>query len=208
MLLLFIIISLQHQYLMNTIICMCIDSFHNNEFHQSEHCIANNGLSAESLVAKITSTGQAWIAMPPKVLDPPQAKKRLEMKTAGKILEESKTAKSLQIRKNELKSEIQKLAVQRKAAQRKARNLKKKAANIDASALMQMVMMKAFVLNKASAESSTSGASSSGEEWVPVNAQAAMDRIFDLSVAGGDTGLASFVKSALSNTEPQNGSDA
>jgi len=146
--------------------------------------------------------------MPPKVLDPPQAKKRLEMKTLGKILEESKTAKSLQIRKNELKSEIQKLAVQRKAAQRKARNLKKKAAKIDASELMQMVMMKAFVLNKASAESSTSGASSSGEEWVPVNAQAAMDRIFDLSVAGGDTGLASFVKSASSNTEPQNGSDA
>jgi len=30
---------------------------------------------------------------------------------------------------------------------------------------------------------------------VPVNAQAAMDKIFDLSVAGDDTDLAAFVKS-------------
>ena len=64
--------------------------------------------------------------MAPKLLDPPHGKKRLEMKTAAKIVEESKTAKSLQLRKNELKHEIQKLAVLRKAAQRKARNLKKK----------------------------------------------------------------------------------
>ena len=142
--------------------------------------------------------------MAPKLLDPPHGKKRLEMKTAAKILEESKTAKSLQLRKNELKQEIQKLAVQRKAAQRKARNFKKKAAKIDASELMQMVMMKAFVLNKASGESSN-GASSSSEEWVPVNAQAAMDRIFDLSVAGGDTSLAAFVKSATTNKDPEDG---
>ena len=67
-----------------------------------------------------------------------------------------------------------------------------------------MVMMKAFVLNKASGESSN-GASSSSEDWVPVNAQAAVDRSFDLSVAGGDTSLAAFVKSATTNTEPQNG---
>ena len=69
---------------------------------------------------------------------------------------------------------------------------------------MQMVMMKAFVLNKASDETSNS-ASSSSEEWVPVNAQAAMDRIFDLSIAGGDTNLAAFVKTASTNTETQNG---
>ena len=67
-----------------------------------------------------------------------------------------------------------------------------------------MVMMKAFVLNKASAETSH-GASSSSEEWVPVNAQAAMDRIFDLSVAGGDTSLAAFVKRASTNIAPPNG---
>ena len=57
-----------------------------------------------------------------------------------------------------------------------------------------MVMMKAFVLNKASTEATSTGSSSS-DEWVPVNAQAAMDKIFDLSVAGGDTDLAAFVKS-------------
>ena len=66
-----------------------------------------------------------------------------------------------------------------------------------------MVMMKAIVLNKASGESSN-GASSSSEE-VPVNAQAAMDRIFDLSVAGGDTSLAAFVKSATTNKDPEDG---
>ena len=36
---------------------------------------------------------------------------------------------------------------------------------------------------------------SSSDEWVPLNAQAAMYKIFDLSVAGGDTDLAAFVKS-------------
>ena len=69
---------------------------------------------------------------------------------------------------------------------------------------MQMVMMKAFVLNKASTDSSNGG-SSSTDEWVPVNAQAAIDRICDLSVAGGDTGLASFVKNASTIVELPNG---
>jgi hypothetical protein len=41
---------------------------------------------------------------------------------------------------------------------------------------MQMVMMKAFVLNKASNEATSTGSSSS-DEWIPQNAQAAMDKI-------------------------------
>ena len=196
--------SLQHQYQKNSITHMCIVSYHINGCHRRDHCIPSSYFVCASIVGSLNSARILCIAMPPKMLDPPHGKKRLEMKSAAKILQESKTAKSLQLRKNELKQEIQKLAVQRKAAQRKARNLKKKAAKIDASELMQMVMMKAFVLNKASDETSNS-ASSSSEEWVPVNAQAAMDRIFDLSVAGGDTSLAAFVKNASTNTVPPNG---
>ena len=115
------------------------------------------------------------------------------MKSAAKLLLASKTAQSLQEKKLELKTEIQRLAALRKKAQRRARNLKKKASKIDASELMQMVMMKAFVLNKASTEGNSTGSSSS-DEWIPMNAQAAMDKICDLSVAGGDTDLAAFVK--------------
>ena len=132
-------------------------------------------------------------AMPPKSLDGAHVKKNSDMKAAAKLLLASKTAKSLQEKKSELKTEIQRLAALRKKAQRRARNLKKKASKIDASELMQMVMMKAFVLHKAATEGNSTGSSSS-DEWVPMNAQAAMDKIFDLSVAGGDTDLAAFVK--------------
>ena len=145
-------------------------------------------ISAQTLIIDIKT-----IAMPPKKIDGLQAHKNSDMKAAAKLLLASKTAKSLQEKKLELKTEVQKLAALRKKAQRRARNLKKKSSKIDASELMQMVTMKAFVLNKASNEATSTGSSSS-DDWIPQNAQAAMDKIYDLSVAGGDTDLAAFVK--------------
>jgi len=153
-------------------------------------------ISAQTLIFDIIT-----IAMAPKKIDGLQPIKSSDMKAAAKLLLASKAAKSLQEKKRELKTEIQKLAAERKKAQRRARNLKKKASKIDASELMQMVMMKAFVLNKASTEATSSGSSSS-DEWIPQNAQAAMDKIFDLSVAGGDTDLAAFVKNVSAIVEP------
>ena len=71
---------------------------------------------------------------------------------------------------------------EKKKAQRQARNLKVKAAKCDLGELLQILMMKAFVLGEEikSKASGSEGASSSSEPWMPKDPKEAFDKIQEL----------------------------
>ena len=98
---------------------------------------------------------------------------------------------------------LKKLALEKRKAQRKARALKEKAGKINLADLMQMVMMKAFILSEEKREAASSSSSSSSTEvWKPKNAQDAFNKIFELTNASEREEVASFAKELREEASP------
>ena len=97
-------------------------------------------------------------------------------KAAGEVLEHAKLMKQMAKDKVKLKEGLLKLRADRKKAARKCRTLKAKAAKTDLSELLQIMMMKAYIVSQEKHEAA-GGASSSTEPWVPSNPKEAFEVI-------------------------------
>ena len=112
--------------------------------------------------------------MPPKLSAKAVATSRT--KAAGELLSHSKQARSLADQRKTLKAALKKIAVDKKKAARQARKLKAKAAKTDLGELMQMMIMKAYIVGEEE-RAKSGGASSSTDPWIPKDAKEAFDKI-------------------------------
>lgn len=140
--------------------------------------------------------------MAPKVAMSPRAKKAADMKAAGKVLLAQQEKQKIDKQKKDLKSEMTKLAKDRKKQERKMRTLKAKAQKIDLTELMQMLMMKAFLLQKNATDMGLcSSASSSSEAWVPKDGPDALNKLTELAGLSTDPEVVSFAATLRSQTD-------
>lgn len=94
-----------------------------------------------------------------------------------------------------LKASLLQITKDKKKANRKARALKLKASKINLSDLLQMMMMKAFVLSEEEAEKNGArSSSSSGEPWRPKNAKEAFEKIVEVTNSKEAAEVAKFAK--------------
>ena len=112
-------------------------------------------------------------------------------KAAGQLLTSSKEVKNLSEQKKALRATLSKLAQQKKKAQREARKLKAKANKTDLGELLQMMMMKAYIVGEEQ-KSRSEGASSSTDPWVPANAKEAFQKICQACSTSDEDDVASF----------------
>jgi hypothetical protein len=130
-----------------------------------------------------------------------RSQKMADSKAATNILSAFKDKQQVEVKKNELKKEMKQLAMQKKAKDRQLRSLKQKAQKIDLTELMQMLMMKAFLLSKDAAASS--GASGSGdpaaEPWVPKDGPEAVKRLAELTSSSQHPEVLEFAKTLRAN---------
>ena len=112
-------------------------------------------------------------------------------KAAGQLLASSKQLKSLAEQKKALKATLSKLAQQKKKAAREARALKAKASKTDLGELLQMMMMKAYIVGEEE-KSKSSDASSSSAPWIPSNAKDAFEKICEASQSANPDDVSSF----------------
>ena len=97
-------------------------------------------------------------------------------KAAGELLSQTKRCRELAEQRKTLKAALKKVQVDRIKASRKARKLKAKASKTDLSELMQMMIMKAYIVGEEE-RANSGGASSSTDPWIPKDAKEAFDKI-------------------------------
>ena len=117
-------------------------------------------------------------------------------KAAGELLSHSKQAKSLADQRKTLKAALKKIAVDKRKANRQARKLKAKASKTDLSELMQMMIMKAYIVGEEE-RANSGGASSSTDPWIPKDAKEAFDKIQASCANKEIVSVAQFAKSLL-----------
>ena len=101
-------------------------------------------------------------------------------KKAGEMLAAQKEVDMLAKQKKEIRMSMSKLQKEKKAA-RQARQLKAKAAKCSLGDLLQMLMMKAFVMDQEAKNKTGSASSSSTDPWMPKDAQEAFQKIIDVT---------------------------
>ena len=100
-------------------------------------------------------------------------------KKAGALLAAQMHSDSLVAQKKELKKNMQALAKERKKAMRTAKRLRAKAQATDMTDLMQIIVMKASLVEQ-EAKSQSGGSSSSTDPWTPTSPKEAFDKINEL----------------------------
>ena len=116
-------------------------------------------------------------------------------KKAGTVLSSQQESDKLAEEKKKLKASLLQINKDKKKANRKARALKLKASKINLSDLLQMMMMKAFVLSEEEAEKNGArSSSSSGEPWRPKNAKEAFEKIVEVTNSKEAAEVAKFAK--------------
>ena len=103
----------------------------------------------------------------------------------------SKQARELADQRKVLKATLKKLAKDKKTAARNARKLKAKASKIDLAELMQMLIMKAYIVCEEE-KAKSGGASSSTDPWIPKNATEAFETIQKVCPQVAQQSVASF----------------
>ena len=94
------------------------------------------------------------------------------------------------------------MAKEKKAKDRQLRHLKAKAQNIDLTELMQMLMMKAFLLSKDAAASAASASGSTdppAEPWVPKDGPEAVQKLAELTSMSSHPEVIEFAKTLRAN---------
>ena len=115
-------------------------------------------------------------------------------KKAGTVLSSQQESDKLTEEKK-MKASLKQITKDKKKANRKARALKLKASKINLSDLLQMMMMKAFVLSEEEAEKNGArSSSSSGEPWRPKNAKEAFEKIVEVTNSKEAAEVAKFAK--------------
>ena len=133
---------------------------------------------------------EACGAMAPKTLS--RIEKISRSRTAGELLGPSKAFKELQEKKKALKVTLASIANQKKKVAREARKLKAKACKTSVNDLMQMLVMKAFVVGEEEKDKDPT-ASSSASPWIPKDAKEAFDKIHE-ATTGKDSDVSAFAK--------------
>ena len=94
-------------------------------------------------------------------------------KKAGGVLESKQKTKAIDVQRDSLKAQLAKCRAEKKKAEKQATKLRQKANKTTLSELMQIMMMKAYIIHE---EQNPSGASSSSSEpWKPANAREAFE---------------------------------
>ena len=128
-------------------------------------------------------------AMAPK--SAAQALATSRTKAAGELLLPSKQARELADKRKVLKTTLKKLAQEKKKAARVARKLKATASKTDLGELMQMLIMKAYIVCEED-KAKSGGASSSTDPWIPKNATEAFETIQKVCPEVAEQSVASF----------------
>jgi hypothetical protein len=131
-----------------------------------------------------------------------RCQKMADTKAATKILTASKDKKQIDVKRDALKKELTDLAKQKKAKERQLRSLKQKAQKIDLTELMQMLMMKAFLLSKDAAAAAASASGSSdppAEPWVPKDGPEAVKKLAELTAMSTHPEVLEFAKTLRAN---------
>ena len=115
--------------------------------------------------------------MAPKTISATEKTKRT--KRAGALLAAQMHSDSLSAQKKELKTNMKTLAKEKKKAMRIAKRLKAKAQATDMTDLMQIIVMKASMVEQET-QSKSGGSSSSTDPWTPTSPKEAFDKIHDL----------------------------
>jgi hypothetical protein len=137
-----------------------------------------------------------------------RSSKIADSKAATKILTASKEKQSIEDKKKTLRKQMSMLAKEKKAKERQLKNLKKKAQKIDLTELMQMLMMKAFLLSKDAAESGSCAAASTDGPWIPKDGPEAVQRLAELTSMSSHPEVVNFAKTLRANISPFSGSDS
>ena len=127
------------------------------------------GLESDSFAKVLAATA----SMAPKLSQ--KAVATIRTKKAGELLKDSKQVKDLADQRKALKATLRKLSHQKKKASRAARKLKMKAAKTDLNELLQMIIMKAYIVAEES-KAKEGGSSSSTDPWIPQNAKEAFEQ--------------------------------
>ena len=131
-----------------------------------------------------------------------RSQKMADSKAATKILTAFKDKQHVEEKKKQLKKEMKQLAMQKKSKDRQLRILKQKAQKIDLTELMQMLMMKAFLLSKdaaASASASGSGGPVPAEPWIPKDGPEAVKKLAELTSMSQHPEVLEFAKTLRAN---------
>ena len=101
-------------------------------------------------------------------------------KRAGELLGPSKAIKELDDNKKQLKISLAAIAQQKKKTAREAKKLKAKASKTNLNDLMQLLIMKAYVVGEEEKDKDPTASSSSGP-WIPKDAKEAFDKIHQVT---------------------------
>ena len=123
-------------------------------------------------------------------------------KASGTVLKASKQMVQLAERRKALQSNLDQLRKEKKRAAREARKLKAKASKIDLGELLQMMMMKAYVLSEEQTAASGSSASSSTAPWKPSTPKEAFEKIQEALTGQEQQEVQSFANN-LGNQEKE-----
>ena len=128
--------------------------------------------------------------------------KMADTKAATTVLTASKEKHVLDAKRDDLNKQLTQLAKEKKAKDRQLRHLKAKAQKIDLTELMQMLMMKAFLLSKdAAASAATASGSTDGvsEQWVPKDGPEAVQKLAELTSMSSHPEVLEFAKTLRTN---------
>ena len=123
---------------------------------------------------------------------PPKSVIWARTKKAGSLLAAQKETDMLVDQKRKLRAAMAKIQKGKKNAARRAKALKAKAAKVSLNDLLQMLMMKAFVLNEEAKEKTGSSSASSTDVWIPKDPKEAFQMISDLSSSMEEQQVADF----------------
>ena len=122
---------------------------------------------------------------------PPKSVIWARTKKAGSLLAAQKETDML-VDQKKLRAAMARIQKDKKNAARRAKALKAKAANVSLNDLLQMLMMKAFVLNEEAKEKTGSSSASSTDVWIPKDPKEAFQMISDLSSSMEEQQVADF----------------
>ena len=114
--------------------------------------------------------------------------------------------KKIDEEREQLKAELQKRAEEKKNRAREIRKLKEKTSKTNVAEIMQMMMLKAYLMNeeKRATGGQSSSSASSSEEWRPKNPVEAFEKLQSfLGTALEQDPLAGFAAELHGGSEPE-----
>ena len=144
-----------------------------------------------------------FAAMPPKLTT---AEKSQRTRRATLVLKASADLKKIDEEREKLKVELQKRAIAKKKRAREIRRLKDKASKTNVADIMQMMMLKAYLMNeeKREAGDDASASASSTDEWRPKNPVEAFEKLQSLLGPSIEVDqLSGFAAELRSGSEPE-----